>query len=1116
MAAPEITFADIVDMVDGGQILALSGTFSDDEGNDTATVTVAADLGAVTNVQQNNTAGTWSAAWTAPASMAASQDVTITATATDDNSDTDTAVRMTTVRALLALADFDDSGLDTNPALVLLVRGDASNGAAVWGRGSRAISGSSLLDGEIDLPPTDEPINQIRFRLDGSSQYGSEQISFHDDGPTALGPYFETGDGADLTLWVQSGTNAADIAEIPMSANYDRGGGNFAIFDVPSQFQSVVGSIDPGDRFILAMTRPSTNASPVVEFTTAAAVVNGNSVTVIEGTVSDDVDDDGDVVVTASTTLGTVSVPVNTNGNWSLNLTAVAATAAQQDMDVTVTATDMAGLSAVVSRTWTVRADLMPSLASVDDVTLGQGDALDLTLPTAIPPGDTPVTYSLTQTDGSAIPLWMTFVVSTLSLTGTTPNVDSTTSFRYTATDVDGDTAVRDFDVNVRGLLSIEHFNSAGLSAEALALFELGTRASNGAIWGRFPHTSRGTLLDGEFDIVNDTVPLTEVRVVSSGQIIQILRASGISLSEYFGSTGDGRDLTFWIQTGSGDDEIAEIVVADNTSSVGTSFLRLQVPQAFRSTLNALGNGDRVILAFTRESKLLEGSPALSGAVSVAGPLTKVAPGTTELEGSSMSSGAVSAAALLTKIEADAKLMTASPVSSGAVSAAALLTKIAPGTTELEGSSALSGAVSVAGPLTKVAPGITELEGSSVSSGAVSAAAALTKVAAGTKSIVADVAVLADVSVGRAVLSVLELMPKRIEAHPTVSVAASVSAHITKVIAGAQALIAGPSVSGLVSVVASLSKDTVSAKTLEAASSAIGSVTVSAELSKQSASEKLLEADASVTAIASASTAALSFVSVSPKDLMASRSLSGSLTIPTAVLMRRVATFKDFAGSSTFAGTVTVTAMVRKLMEIVPNNRPAREEFDVVDVTQYADLLISQYRSASRLRAFVEANLDIIQDEIIGPLSGLEYERHIDFAVGRWLDFIGIRLGLPRPNRLLTDTRFFGFGRGLDRGTFGEVPFYSRAAELEALLPLDDVWFWSLLRGRAIAIRSGTSAVDIEAVCNAVFSGGGYVVEGDRSVVVNVRDHREGFVPVVRRANVIPRPAGVRMTIVQF
>ena len=154
---------------------------------------------------------------------------------------------------LLMLSDFDGAGLDTSPALALLVRGDDS-GAEIWGRGPRVLSGSALLDGEFDLSPTDEPINGIRFR-DSGSDYGSERISFHDNGPLHLGTYFSSGDGSDLTLWIQTGTGPADIAEIPMQANYDRGGGNFAIIDVPAQYQSIVGSIDPGDRFILAMTR---------------------------------------------------------------------------------------------------------------------------------------------------------------------------------------------------------------------------------------------------------------------------------------------------------------------------------------------------------------------------------------------------------------------------------------------------------------------------------------------------------------------------------------------------------------------------------------------------------------------------------------------------------------------------------------------------------------------------------------------------------------------------------------------------------------------------------------------------------------------------------------------
>ena len=154
--------------------------------------------------------------------------------------------------APLLLSDFDDTALNTSPALVLLTRGDASEGSNIWGRGVREVSNSRLIDGEFDISPSNEPINQIRFRLDGSSSYGDEQISFHDNGPLNLREYF-TGDGNNLTLWVQTDTG---VAEIPVETNYDRGGSNFAIFDVPPQYQFIIADINPGNRFILAMTFP--------------------------------------------------------------------------------------------------------------------------------------------------------------------------------------------------------------------------------------------------------------------------------------------------------------------------------------------------------------------------------------------------------------------------------------------------------------------------------------------------------------------------------------------------------------------------------------------------------------------------------------------------------------------------------------------------------------------------------------------------------------------------------------------------------------------------------------------------------------------------------------------
>ena len=126
-------------------------------------------------------------------------------------------------------------------------------------------------------------------------------------------------------------------------------------------WRSALTGIAEGDRFIMGWT-VSSNSEPSIGFTTASSIVEGGSATTITGTVQDAEDDNGDVTVTAATSLGTVSTPVNTDGTWSLTLTAPAVQPAQQNMDVTVTAEDTGGLTATASRSWMVRANQQPTV----------------------------------------------------------------------------------------------------------------------------------------------------------------------------------------------------------------------------------------------------------------------------------------------------------------------------------------------------------------------------------------------------------------------------------------------------------------------------------------------------------------------------------------------------------------------------------------------------------------------------------------------------------------------------------------------------------------------------------------------------------------------------------
>ena len=98
-APPTVTFTAPASPVDGGRNPTISGSFSDPEGNATATITVAATRGTISNVAQNYGAVTWSATWTGPARTGAQQTATLTVTATDDGGLAATASRSITIRA---------------------------------------------------------------------------------------------------------------------------------------------------------------------------------------------------------------------------------------------------------------------------------------------------------------------------------------------------------------------------------------------------------------------------------------------------------------------------------------------------------------------------------------------------------------------------------------------------------------------------------------------------------------------------------------------------------------------------------------------------------------------------------------------------------------------------------------------------------------------------------------------------------------------------------------------------------------------------------------------------------------------------------------------------------
>ena len=297
-----------------------------------------------------------------------------------------------------------------------------------------ALDSGQILDGSL-FPADDYRISRIRYRAPNIFQLNDEPSS------EDISAFFVSGDGNDITIHLQDedgvvSLNVADATVQFSNANNIR-------WNVPTAFSNKLAGLSQGDRFILAFTRAVPNTDPVISITTPASLVDGGSSTPIAGTVTDALDDDGDVVITATTSIGTVSTPVNTDGSWDFNLTAPPLAATQQVMDVTVTATDSGGRTATATRTWTVRANQVPTvMINTPGGAQEPGSSLSLSATTEAPESGQSVseswevtTNNATLTGAATSSPTITFPAATTAQQTVTVRVTATDPFGLTATD---------------------------------------------------------------------------------------------------------------------------------------------------------------------------------------------------------------------------------------------------------------------------------------------------------------------------------------------------------------------------------------------------------------------------------------------------------------------------------------------------------------------------------------------------------------------------------------------------------------------------------------------------------------------------------------------------------
>ena len=145
--------------------------------------------------------------------------------------------------------------------------------------------------------------------------------------------------------------------------------------------------------------------------------------------------------------------------------------------------------------------------------------------------------------------------------------------------------------------LTLADFDTTGLDVEFAALIEAAAPAN---IFQQAPRPARGSLVDGELDLDSDGTAITRVSWnTSTSQLRLNDNDTAFDMNAFFGTGGAGHDLTLRFQTTP--DNAVEVNVEDvYTAGGNNAHVRFNVGSAMAALLNAVGDGDRFIIAAYR------------------------------------------------------------------------------------------------------------------------------------------------------------------------------------------------------------------------------------------------------------------------------------------------------------------------------------------------------------------------------------------------------------------------------------------------------------------------------------------------------------------------------------
>ena len=270
-------------------------------------------------------------------------------------------------------------------------------------------------------------------------------------------------------------------------------------------------------------------------------------------------------------------------------------------------------------------------------------------------------TYAWTQTAGTTVTLTG---AATISPTFTAPSTADAQTLTFQLTVTDDDDATDTDTVNVavaavvvpsQGTVSIisgtpsitasgvtstpiplvlSDFDTSGLSMDWLALLEA---SGNSILYADSDRGGTGSPIDGELGLGDSDTVISRIRNLNSGANLSLNdndNPEAITLSDYFGSGGDGNDLTIYLQTAS--DNVVSFPVTGNITTSGGGFVNFTIPSEVTTLINTITTGTRFLFGAGRPVQITVGESSIT-----ANAPTIIATGTTN----TTASGSVSIAA---------------------------------------------------------------------------------------------------------------------------------------------------------------------------------------------------------------------------------------------------------------------------------------------------------------------------------------------------------------------------------------------------------------------------------------------------------------------------------------